>query len=477
MSRLRSIAQTWGRCAAGLLVALTAEIASAASAETTVPFDCVPECAPNPAVTPLTSFELSQLAHHFELSSDADEVLELMRRAPIDPAERFYVSDRRCAEHVLSSLTTIEQIHKAELGVALLNNHGIVLLYSDEQFPLMSVMKFHVAYAVLTKMAEQGQKLSDTITVKLKELDPDTYSPMYEELKRRDFMGSYCGANEHLAAALQQSQVSAPPSGLASYLLHARTQSSATVSSRLPALSGHPQEFQLCLGDLIYYAVRESDNNACDLLITKYLGGMAALEDFWHQKGVTGLRLKYTEAQMAEEVERCYDNSATPYDVAQSYAIYLNDETLPSDLRHFLDETMLFAPTGAERIQQGLRRALSELATDYEQEQALFKTLRVFDKTGTGGMNEAGRRIAVNDMAFISYEGKPYILVVLVKNIPGTDKTSMVDGVLALRKATRVAFTYALNLYHHAQIVTPIDLVQSCGSRNEHVNITRRSHD
>lgn len=429
-------------------------------------------------VAPVTSFELTQLAHHFDLSHDA-QILSVMEHAQVDPAERFYVSDRRSAESVLSSITTIEQMHLGEVGVALLNQDGIMMLYSSERFPLMSIMKFHVAYAVLSRMVERGERLRSTISVKLSDLDPDTYSPMYDELERRNFRVNTCEPGGHISPAINallSAYGQACQEGTAeseSYhrwgdlYLHHLNQGPHIIpaGASIPALGHHPNKIKICLGDLIYYAVRESDNNACDILINYYLGGIDKLEKFWHDKGVTGLKFKYTEAQMAQDPARCYENSATPYALAQSYAVYLNDTKLPIQLHRFLDDTMLFAPTGADRIQRGINRTLSELAVSNEQEQELFKSLRIFDKTGTGGLNEAGKRIAVNDMAYINYEGKPYILVVLVKNISGTAKSSAQDGELALRKASRVAFTYGLNLFHHAEVVTPIDLVQSCSSR------------
>ncbi len=429
-------------------------------------------------VAPITSFELSQLAHHFDLSHDA-ELLRLIDQAPVEPAERFYAADRRNAESLLSSLTTIEDMHLGEVGVALLNQDGIVLLYSGERFPLMSVMKFHVGYAVLSRMVERGERLRSTISIKLSDLDPDTYSPMYEELERRNFRIDNCAPGGHLAPAINamlSAYGHACQEGTAEkesyhtwgdlYLQHLNQGSYAIpVGTRLHAMETHPQRVNICLGDLIYYAVRESDNNACDILINYYLGGIDKLEQFWHDKGVTGLKFKYTEAQMAQDPKRCYDNSATPYELAQSYAVYLNDTELPVQLHRFLDDTMLFPPTGTDRIQCGVQRTIAELADSKEQEQALFKTLRIFDKTGTGGLNEAGKRIAVNDLAYINYEGKPYVLAVLVKNIPGTAQSSSEDGARALRKSARVAFTYALNLFHHAGIVTPIDLVRSCSSQ------------
>lgn len=429
---------------------------------------------------PITSYELAQLPHHFDLSGDA-AILEMLQQSPIDPAKRFYATDRRSAEHVLSSFHTIEQMHQADIGLALLNEHGLVLLYSADNFPLMSVMKFHLGYAVLSEMVKRGDRLSDTITIKFSDLDPNTHSPMYDVLEQRQFNLVNCNC-EHIApaiaaayeAASQQAQASraAAQQGANHFWGDAYLTAMLSCTKQAPntaTLSGlrvSPKELTICLGDLLYYAVRESDNNACDALIKYYLGGMENLERFWHDKGVP-LSLKYTEGEMAAEVARCYDDHGRPYDIAHSYAVYLNDPSLPQELRSFLDETMLFVPTGADRIQHAVKLTLSEYATSYQQEQELFRTLRIFDKTGMGGMNEYGERIAVNDLAFISYEGKPYILSVTIKNIAGTPESSVRDGAMALRKSARVAFTYALNLFHGAQILTPIDLVRQCDSDHE----------
>ena len=434
-------------------------------------------------VAPITSFELSQLDHHFDLSGAA-EALSMMERAPVDPEEQFYVSDRRSAENILSSLTTIEQMHLAKVGVALLNQDGIVLLYSGARFPLMSVMKFHVAYAVLSQIVERGDRLRSTLNIKLKDLDPDTYSPMYEELQRRDFIVNNCEPGGHIAPAInavfsaygtacEEGPAESEPYHIwADMYLQSISQGPllAPTSASLHT-GGYPQTINICLGDLLYYAVRESDNNACDLLINYYLGGMDKLEQFWHDKGVTGLSLKYTESQMAEDPARCYANSATPYDLALSYAVYLNDTKLPEVLRSFLDETMLFPPTGQNRIQRAVTHSLRELAASSSKpESELFASLRIFDKTGTDGLNAQGQRIAVNDLAYINFEGKPYILAVLAKDISGTAQSSSNDGEMALRKASRVAFTAALRLFHYAEAVTSIDLVRSCSSQGERGN-------
>lgn len=428
----------------------------------------------------ITSYELAQLPHNFDLSGDA-AILEMLQQSPLDPAKRFYATDRRSAEHVLSSFNTIEQIHQADIGLALLNEHGLVLLYSADNFPLMSVMKFHLGYAVLSEMVKRGDSLSDTITIKFSDLDPNTYSPMYEVLEQRQFNLTNCNC-EHIApaiaaaheAASQQAQASRAEAqqganhfwGDAYLTAMLSCTKQAPNSATLSGLRVTPKELTICLGDLLYYAVRESDNNACDALIKYYLGGMENLERFWHDKGVP-LSLKYTEGEMAADLARCYDDHGRPYDIAHSYAVYLNDLSLPQELRSFLDETMLFVPTGVDRIQSAVKRTLSEYATSYQQEQEIFRTLRIFDKTGLGGMNEQGERIAVNDLAFISYEGKPYILSVTIKNIAGTPESSVHDGAMALRKSARVAFTYALNLFHGTKILTPIDLVRQCDSDHE----------
>lgn len=348
----------------------------------------VSAAAAQPAVA---SFRLSQLPHDFTLANDAAVISALAQ----DPA--FFSLDHNPA--LQAKLASLETQYGCTLGVALINEDGAVLVYGNEPFALMSVIKFHLGYAVLATMAERGDTLSDTMTIKVKDLDPHTYSPMYASL-----------TND--GSALKK------------------------------------EELTISLGDLIYYTVRESDNNACDLLITKYLGGAAALEKFWHDRGVTGLAIKYTEGQMAAQPSLSYDNNATPYVLAQSYVTYLKDNSLPQDFRDYLDEAMLFAPTGTERIQYGVRQALAERAPNYQKEQEIFRTLRVFDKTGMGAFMPEGYRIALNDLAFISFEGKPYIMAVLIKDIKGTFDLSIQQGATALQQASYEAFSYALELFH-----------------------------
>ena len=64
-------------------------------------------------------------------------------------------------------------------------------------------------------------------------------------------------------------------------------------------------------------------------------------------------------------------------------------------------------------------------------------------------------------MVWMSFLGGAY----LFGNNGHLSVTSLRDMMPANAKKTVVAFTYALNLFHHADIVTPIDLVRSCSSQ------------
>lgn len=142
---------------------------------------------------------------------------------------------------------------KATIGVAVLyNDKTIALLNNNVHYPLMSVFKFHVAVAVLSRMAEQRVSLNDSLAISPEEIRSDTYSPLREKVPRE----------------------------------------------RL---------FKLPFHTLLYYSMALSDNNACDILI-RYAGGMANIQQFMQKLGLTNFQLTETEASMHSDLSNCYRN-------------------------------------------------------------------------------------------------------------------------------------------------------------------------
>ena len=107
--------------------------------------------------------------------------------------------------------------------------------------PLMSIFKFHIALAVLSKVDEGKLSLDQKIFIKKKDLLPDTWSPI-----RDDF-----------------------PEG----------------------------NIYLTLDKLLRYTVSHSDNNGCDILIN-LVGGTKVIQRFINKQGIKDFVIKVNEQQM-----------------------------------------------------------------------------------------------------------------------------------------------------------------------------------
>lgn len=187
----------------------------------------------------------------------------------------------------------------ATVGVAVIKgDQTIALLNNHVHYPLMSVFKFHVAVAVLHKMAEQKRQLEDSLLIQPEEFRENTYSPLRNVL--------------------------------------------------------HPQKpFKLPFSTLLYYNIALSDNNACDILI-RYLGGIDKVQQLMGNIGITGLQLTETENDMHENLLNCYKNWSTPLSVAQCMKTIYEGNVLQGKYKQFLFDTMLATTTGSEKIKAGL---------------------------------------------------------------------------------------------------------------------------
>ena len=76
---------------------------------------------------------------------------------------------------------------KALAGVALLTEDGLCAgVHMDTPFPLLSVIKFPLAVAVLEKMQQEHTPLTTRIPVRAGQLHPDTHSPLRDKYGQRD---------------------------------------------------------------------------------------------------------------------------------------------------------------------------------------------------------------------------------------------------------------------------------------------------
>lgn len=205
----------------------------------------------------------------------------------------------------------------------------------DMRFPMLSTVKFHQALAVCGWLRKHGIPLCGKVTVTPEMLSPDTWSPLRDRY---------------------------PAGGEFSYR------------------------------ELMEYTLKESDNNACDIL-WKCSGGPEYTEAYISGLiGKGGFGIECTEAMMHADLQDCLRNWSTPL----SSVILLEkfrESRDQDEYSRFVWDTMKGCLTGETRIPGKIRAA-------YE---ASGMPLDILHKTGTGDFTPEGRILAVNDIGIIEF--------------------------------------------------------------------------
>lgn len=356
-----------------------------------------------------------------QADKDYEQIHADAMRFQVKPERVMYVKRPTAYRELTTKLNMLTQDFKGKLGIAVFDQDGVAVLRDDNSFPLMSVVKFPLAYVVGQKMAERGDNLDTMMTIKVGELDSNTHSPMYDLLKSSNF--THIG---DLKVADAPSSKDDP---------NAAAMSGAAFSSLMD------RELKIPLRTMISYAVGQSDNNACDLLMTRYLDSPKELEDRLRKLGLAYTNVGYTEGQMLADTELSYGNGARPYDMAKFFAIYLNDKDFDPEVRKVIDEGMFFAPSGKTRIQEGVRISLERSKLDLNKLKESGE-LELYNKTGLGGTNSRGERIAVNDLAYVRLHDEGFIIAAFASDIPGEKAVSVPTAEQVVQKVVALIFDY-----------------------------------
>ncbi|NKF50391.1 class A beta-lactamase, subclass A2 [Shewanella sp. WXL01] len=189
---------------------------------------------------------------------------------------------------------------QATVGVSIWdqNANPIVEINADNQLPMQSVFKFHLAVAVLHQVDQGKWSLADKITITPDDLDNGLWSPIRKK---------------------------------------------------------YPTGAELTLAQIIKYTVAVSDNVGCDVLIGM-LGGPKVLEQYLHQAGIKDVAIKYNEEMMQQVWQRQFDNWTTANGANQALSkLYDNNEQLLSATSHrFLWDVMKSSKTGKNKIRAGV---------------------------------------------------------------------------------------------------------------------------
>ncbi len=234
----------------------------------------------------------------------------------------------------------------AIVGVSIIGNKGkdTISLHGDTHCPLQSVFKFHIAIAILSQIDKGKWSLNQKITVKKQELLPDLWSPLRDD---------------------------------------------------------NPNGGSFTIVRLIQYAICQSDNVACDVLI-RLLGSPKAVEDYVKQQGIKDIAIQYNEEDMQSSWDNMYENWTTPKAASETLQKFYDKgaKRLSNKRYKFLWKTMKETVTGADRL-KGL----------------LPKGTIVMHKTGTSGTNKEGLTPAINDIGIVFLpNGQHFIISVFVTN-------------------------------------------------------------
>lgn len=205
------------------------------------------------------------------------------------------------ASDLTSDIQEVIKGKKAQVGVAVLYKDEAVTVNNDDQYPLMSVFKFHIALAVLKKMEQEGIPLTAVVTLRPSDIDTKTWSPMYKKYKSRKITLSY--------------------------------------------------------GDLINYMVSQSDNNACNRLIY-FVGGIQNVNAFIKDLGIDQIQLIETEKSMEQDIRKSYNNWSTPLSVAQLLRKVYTEKVLSDKHFAFLEKAMLASASGKDKFRAGLPKEI-----------------------------------------------------------------------------------------------------------------------
>ena len=183
---------------------------------------------------------------------------------------------------------------KALAGVALLTEDGLCAgVHMDTPFPLLSVIKFPLAVAVLEKMQQEHTPLTARIPVRAGQLHPDTHSPLRDKYGQRDV--------------------------------------------------------RLSLQELLHATITFSDNNGCDILM-EYVGGPSVVEACARRLGADSVFIGHNEDWMHQNIYNQYANWGTPRSMARMLLGFFSSPDIPQAHKDFMTGIMAKTPARPGKI-------------------------------------------------------------------------------------------------------------------------------
>ncbi len=207
----------------------------------------------------------------------------------------IFVSILGSGQNLNKQIREIVKNKNATVAVSILDfeTNKSFSINGNRQLPMLSVVKFHVALAVLNQVDEGKLSLDQNILIKKTDLKEDTWSPIREMF----------------------------PNG----------------------------NFEMPLSLLIKYTVAESDNNGCDILL-ELIGGPRNTENILRSKGAEGITIAVNEDQMHKGFEYMYQNVTTTNAANNLLKAFADRKILSKNSTDFLMNTMTETSTGKNKL-------------------------------------------------------------------------------------------------------------------------------
>ncbi|KAB7731070.1 class A beta-lactamase, subclass A2 [Rudanella paleaurantiibacter] len=229
---------------------------------------------------------------------------------------------------------------KAVVGVSIIANDGkdTLSLNGDRRCPLQSVFKLHIGLAVLSQVDKGRFTLDQTVEVRKADLVPDLWSPLRDE---------------------------------------------------------NPNGGLFTIARLIQYAVSQSDNVACDVLI-RLLGSPKAVETYIKENGVEEIAIRFAEKEMQAEWDNMFQNWTTPKAASKTLQIFYDPagKRLSKRSYDFIWQTLRETGTGVNRLKGRLPAGTV-----------------VAHKTGSSGTNKEGLTAATNDIGLLFLPNGEFVII------------------------------------------------------------------
>lgn len=184
----------------------------------------------------------------------------------------------------------------ATIGIAVISRDGDTLTINDSQeYPMMSVFKFHQALGVADRMNEKGIAPDSAIYINKGELARDTWSPLRDRY---------------------------PEGGIS-----------------------------ISIREALKYTLQDSDNLVCDILFDRFISP-SELEDYIRAQGIPEISIKHTEEDMYFDHPVSYENWTSPYSAALLMDKFIDGKIISGVNYSIIRDLMLECNTGTARLKK-----------------------------------------------------------------------------------------------------------------------------